>query len=91
MPEMVKADLEECGTKIVLIASPTCTKTWNRQGSTSPYSEHFDGPDILSGTKSDFAQRCHSDFLDRLRKSESLEAAISSVTSSMSKWRKPVR
>ena len=89
--EMIKADLEECGTKVVLIASPTCTKTWKGKVQLAPYSEHFDGPDSpLPGTKSDFAQRCHSDFLDRLRKSKSLEAAISSVTSSMSEWRKPV-
>lgn len=88
--EMVRADLEKCGNKVVLIASPSCAKAWKSKARVVPYNERFDGPDSpLRGTKSDFAQRCHSDFLKRLRKTKNLELAISSVASSMSEWRNP--
>lgn len=57
----------------------------------SPYTEVFDSEDSpLRGTKSEFAQRTHADFLKRL-KDCSIDDAIKSVEKDMKTWRKPVK
>ena len=57
----------------------------------SPYTEVFDSEDsTLRGTKSEFAQRTHADFLKRL-KDCSIDDAIKSVERDMKTWRKPVK
>lgn len=57
----------------------------------SPYTSVFDGPDCpLPGTKSDFAQRIHSDFITRLNVTENdFELAKKSVQGDMKTWIAP--
>ena len=53
----------------------------------APYTSAFDGPNGPDrGTKSDFAQRTHADFLQRLSKGMTPEDAISSVAEDMREW-----
>ena len=57
----------------------------------SPYTEVFDSEDSsLRGTKSEFAQRTHADFLKRLKNS-SIDDAIKSVETDMNTWKKPLK
>lgn len=57
----------------------------------APYSEAFDGPmGKLRGTKADLAQRCHADFLNRLRLCDNdYERVLSDVKENMLSWPTP--
>ena len=55
----------------------------------APYTDALDGEDSSNkGTKSDFAQRAHVDFLDRL-KGKTVEEVLKSVERDMKEWRQP--
>jgi len=86
--KMVEQDIRAASCKVVLFTSPT---NWLDRDADqiiqAPYNSSFDGPESPSpGTKSDFAQRCHTDFIARLEKHKSINHALDSVREDMSKW-----
>ncbi len=86
--KMVTEDLKRVGCKIVLFTGPGnnldfCGANLTR----APYTDVFDGPDGLErGTKSNFAQRCHADFIKRLHRLNNIKLALASVSTDMNKW-----
>lgn len=89
--KMVEEDLRK--TDIVKIIFTGPSNKINDLGQNvirAPYANPLDGPDSpIRGTKSDFAQRCHSDFLERLRMHNDLDISLASVEQDMTQWRRP--
>jgi len=89
--KLVINDIEMVQTKVVVFTGAGANmKFANTNILLSPYTNAFDGPaSPTKGLKSDFAQRCHFDFIDRLKMYRNLEKAIFSVKKDMSNWPNP--
>jgi len=86
--KMVEEDLKSANCKIILFGSSTNRfDDYADRIIQAPYNSSFDGPESpYPGTKSDFAQRCHADFINRLTHHNNLSRALDSVREDMSKW-----
>ena len=86
--KMVREDLQKAACPVVLFtAESNSLRDLGKQIIRAPYTSAFDGPNGPDrGTKSDFAQRTHADFLQRLSKGITPEDAISSVAEDMREW-----
>ena len=89
--KLILNDIEMTKKKIVLFTSPGLDFNYtNKNIFKTPYTNAFDGPLCpTKGLKADFAQRCHYDFIYRLKKYHNLEVAINSVKDDMKKWPNP--
>ena len=91
--KMIINDIAWLSNKIIVFSGdkPVSRKI-KLLGGQVPYTEKFDGPQCpISGTKIDFAQRCHADFLDRLKKLGSVEKVLTSIKKDMDEWDAPVK
>ena len=76
-------------TKVIFIGPKTKLLDLGVNVIRAPYTDAFDGPDSpMPGIKADFAQRCHADFIGRLKKYGDLTFALQSVVQDMKNWRK---
>ena len=91
--KMIINDIAHISNKIVLFSgNNTVTRKIKSLGGQVPYTEKFDGPQCpIPGAKIDFAQRCHADFLDRLKELGTVEKVFASIKKDMNEWDVPVK
>ena len=91
---MLSSQLRELGRRVMIFTGDhSILDRYGLSSKSSPYTNAFDGRNCpVPGTKGDFAQRIHSDFISRLRAAEmDLEVAIKSVKNDMIDWVAPER
>lgn len=88
---MVFDDLNSTNFKKIIFSAPSVNLfDADAKVTLSPYTEAFDGPDgLFRGTKYDFAQRCHADFINRIHSQGSVDKALNSVSVDMEHWSLP--
>lgn len=91
--ELVAEDLRNTNTaKVIFVGPKIKLPNLGADIIRAPYTDAFDGPDSpMPGVKSDFAQRCHADFIMRLKKYDDLTFALQSVSQDMKTWSAPKR
>lgn len=91
--DLVAEDLRNTNTvKIIFVGPKVKLPDLGADVIRAPYTDAFDGPDSpMPGVKSDFAQRCHADFISRLKKYGDVTFALQSVSHDMKIWNAPKR
>ena len=91
--DLVAEDLRNTkATKVIFVGPKVKLPDLGADVIRAPYRAAFDRPDSpMTGVKSDFAQRCHADFITRLIKYDDVTLALQSVSHDMKIWSAPKR